>query len=185
VPLGCFRDYYVVAQSPLPGTEVARGTPVLLTTRLLPCDSDETDPLGVGAGFVAWARGAAGPPPLADEVGLYVGNRRLATVPGRDLVDDPAAWRVETSYAERDPVFSARAAVADSDAGFATSLAPQTARSCPDTLGPLPGDTGGRWVQVLDARLTEGQSCTDVLQVQLWVDGDDRISAVNLLMGSP
>ena len=39
-----FRDYYVVAQNPLPGTEVARGTPVLLTTRLLPCESDETDP---------------------------------------------------------------------------------------------------------------------------------------------
>ncbi len=188
VPLGCWRDYYVLAQNPGPDAEAAPGTPVVLTTRLLPCGSDPTDPLGLGRAFVAWAREDGEPPAFADEVGLYVGNRRLGTVAGPDLAADPEAWQVRLEgYAERDPVFSAPQAVAEVDAdragGLVAGLDPQQGAFCPDAVAPPPQHTGGLWAQTIEP--AEPASCVDAFQVQLWVDADDRVSAVNLLLGSP
>ncbi len=188
VPLGCWRDYYVLAQNPGPDAEAAAGTPIVLTTRLLPCGSDPADPLGIGAAFVAWARDDGGPPRFADEVGLYVGNRRLATVAGRDLAAGPEAWQVRLEgYAQRGPVFSAPQAIAGVDTvrsgGLVTGLVPRQGAFCPDAVAPPPADTGGLWAQTIET--AEPASCNDALQVQLWVDADDRVSAVNLLLGSP
>lgn len=184
VPLGCWRDYYVVAQNPPPDTDAAPGTPVVLTTRLLPCDRDPSDPLGVGAAFVSWARGDGDAPPFADEVGLYVGNQRVATASGADLADDPASWQVRLEgYAQRDGELSARQAVAEAAAGLVTGLDPHQGPFCPDSAPPPPEDTGGLWAQTIET--AEPASCADALQVQLWVDGDDRVVAVNLLLGSP
>lgn len=189
VPLGCWRDYYVVAQNPPPDTDAAPGTPVVLTTRLLPCDRDPTDPLGVGAAFVSWARGDGEAPSFADEVGLYVGNQRVATASGNDLATDPAAWQVRLEgYAQRDGELSARQAVAEAAAsgrvtGLVTGLDPHQGASCPDSAPPPPEDTGGLWAQTIET--AEPASCAESLQVQLWVDGDDRVAAVNLLLGSP
>lgn len=185
VPLGCWRDYYVVAQNPPPDADAAPGTPVVLTTRLLPCDRDPTDPLALGAAFVSWARGEGEAPPFADEVGLYVGNQRVATAAGSDLAADGEAWQVRLEgYAQRDGDLSARQAVADAPAaGLVTGLDPHEGVFCPDAAPPPPEDTGGLWAQTV--MTAEPASCADALQVQLWVDGDDRVAAVNLLLGSP
>ena len=183
VPLGCWRDYYAVGQNPLPGTEVADGTPVVVTTRLLPCGADPHDPVGLGAAFLAWARGGGDPPAFADDVGLYVGNRRVATVPGSDLASDPAAWQVPATYPGAGGTVSALSTVARQDGSPAFALVPHQAETCPDSLGPPPRDTGGAWVQTIEP--PEPASCALAMQVQLWVDADDKVSAVNLLLGTP
>ena len=169
VPLGCWRDYYVVGQKPLPGTEVATGTPVVATTRLLPCGADPTDPLTLGAGFVAWARGGGEAPPFADDVGLYVGNRRVATVAGSDLASDPHAWDVPATYPEASGSVSARAAVADARRELVASLDPHSAASCPDALTtPTEGSQLSRRATAMLNSNTSTPQPSSVSSVRLW-----------------
>ncbi len=184
VTLGCWRGYFVLAQNPPPGTGLAPGATVVLTTRLLPCGADSNDPVGLGQAFAAWVRGQGPPPAFADQVGLYVGNRRLATVPGSRLVRDPTAWRVELAgYAGRGPSFSARDVLATYDGELAFSLTSHTGPPCPDAVEESVVGTGGSWTQVISAG--GSGACQDAVEIQLWVDAGDEIVAVNLLLGSP
>ena len=184
VPLGCWRGYFVLAQNPPPQTGLAPGATVVLTTRLLPCSADSHDPVGLGRAFAAWARGQGPPPAFADQVGLYVGNRRLATVPGSQLVQDPTAWRVQLAgYAGGGPSFSARDVLATSDEELAFSLTSHTGPPCPDAVEESAVGTGGSWTQVVSA--AGSGSCQDAVEIHLRVDDQDQISAVNLLLGSP
>ena len=138
------------------------------------------DPDGIGAAFLAFARGQSEIPPVADDVRLYLGNEYEKTISAADA-RDPGSWKVCALYAERSCPFSALATLRNFEAEPAVEdLLP---RGCL-TWGTEPvTDSGGTQVVVLS--VPEPPMCAENFAVQIWSDDDGHITAVNLLLGSP
>lgn len=131
----------------------------------------------------------SGPPPLADEVDLFVGNGPVGTFTRAELAD-PDAWRGcpagATTYAEgRCPTKLLGGLQNDAVNDTTTEVSTRTA--------PLPCG-GGLVAPALPDRLTaltsiflqpEQVSCVSGYRLQLVLDEQDRIAAVNMMWESP
>jgi len=140
-----------------------------------------TDPDGIGASFVSWARDSGPAPAWADRVGLYLGGKRLETLTGADAAD-PTAWRVCAQYAGVTCPFSAPGTLAhyDEPVRFISEPPP----TCRDTLRPLNPDVLGRPNAhlVVVAPAGTGLDCHGTFDIEVWsVDG--AVFAVNLTIG--
>lgn len=175
----------VLDQSPAPGTRLERGSTVELVVARTPAAA--TCIVSPGARAVrhlrAWVRGDAPAPAFADRVRLLVAN-----VPKRSLTGaqarDPARWTIDDAYAERVdvPILGILAA----GRMHARDVPPWF---CPVKGFALPADLVRRlpWSGTLVTSQQAGQvlTCMEVAAVQVWADGEGRITDVNVLRGSP
>ena len=151
-------------------------------------DCGETPAVAAIGALAEFANGDGPPPPLADSVGLYVGNKLIETR-SRDELANPAGWQVCATYAARSCPLSALTALAQ-----APELQPQVPRwgkhtpPCVGSLGQLPES----WINVSDnPDLTfrvgsdSTATCLDYWSVQVWLTGSREVMAVNLLLGDP
>lgn len=175
----CTRGEFVVAQSPLADADATTGSSVTLRTQSLGCGASPDDPGGIGHAFVRWAGGAGEAPLFAPSVRLYRGNVHVRTITADQAAAAPAAWDLAGTTGLEPP--SALRTLAAYDGPLAYSLDPHTSESCPSASGPVPSDTGGTYVVAMSP--PEPASCRQAFEVQLWIDGAHRISAVNLLTG--
>lgn len=136
---------------------------------------------GPAQALVSWAQGEGAAPEFARSVHLLLGNSVIQT-----LADplDRAGWEMCEPYAERD-CLSPLTEVAGRR--FAVRTAPPGATFCPDRLERLPGQLVASFFEsvTLVARRGRNDACMEALALQVWVDAEDRIKAVNLLLGSP
>ncbi|WP_343909206.1 PASTA domain-containing protein [Nocardioides aquiterrae] len=130
--------------------------------------------------FVAFARGARDGPPAEPPVTLYLGGQRQRVLEGGELADR-ARWRLcpaAGTYAARTCPFSAIDLLGRYAGPLAyTSVPPR--HPCVDAT-PLPG--GPRRITITPA---EPQDCVGYWAVQLQVDDDARVVAVNLVWAEP
>jgi hypothetical protein len=132
--------------------------------------------------LVSWAQREGAAPEFSGSVDLLLGNSVVQT--SEDPLDR-ATWEMCAAYAERD-CLSPLTEVADRS--FATMRStPPGSTSCPDRVEPLPRHLVATFFDsvTMVATTDEDDSCMDVLALQVWVDAQERIKAVNLLLGSP
>lgn len=140
----------------------------------------DPDPDGIGARFLAYARGESDDLPVDTPVRLYLGNEFQKTITPADL-GDRRSWDLCATYAERSCPFSAVRILEDLRSQPAiTAFLPD---ACLDTLRDAPRDSGGEGMVVLG--VPEPASCTSTFAVQIWYTDVRQITAVNLLFGSP
>jgi hypothetical protein len=173
----------VLAQRPAPGARLERGGTVHLVVARAPAAATCIHPPGIAVSRAlrAWALGDAPPPAFADRVRLLVANRPVRTLSDLEAAD-PERWTLPVPYAERIDVRILETLAAAPTRG--TRVPPYFCLG----RGPvLPADLVRRlpWSWTLVTRDAEATACMDVAAVQVWADGDGRITDVNLLMGSP
>jgi hypothetical protein len=148
-----------------------------------PGGESDSDPDGIGARFLAYARGETDELPVDTAVRLYLGNEYQKTINASDIADR-TSWDLCAVYAERGcpPPMSAVTVLREAagEPSKEDSLPPDI---CLNPLAELPPDTGGTQVVVLGA--TGISSCIDDFSVQIWSNDLGQITAVNLLLGSP
>lgn len=138
------------------------------------------DPDGIGARFLAFARGQIDSLPVDTPVRLYLGNKYQKTISAA-RANDPGALDLCTSYAARSCPMSALTTLREfAHQPAVTGSLPST---CLDTLANKPTDTGGNHTVVLG--MPEPATCADDFAVQIWSNDVGQITAVNLLFGSP
>jgi hypothetical protein len=132
--------------------------------------------------LVNWAQGEGAAPEFAGSVDLLLGNTLVQT--SEDPLDR-STWEMCEAYAERD-CLSPLTEVADRSFAIMRST-PPGATSCPDRVEPLPKHLVATFFDsvTLVATTDEDDTCAVALALQVWVDAQDRIKAVNLLLGSP
>jgi hypothetical protein len=133
-------------------------------------------------GFIAFANGGA-LPPFVEEVGLHLGNRLIESAPATSLVA-PKAWRIcppEGGYAAFVCPFSARDHVAQWEGRLVLTSA---AASHPCAH---PADPPAAWASLRRVTITPDESlaCPSYWAVELYVDDEGRIAAVNLVRSEP
>jgi len=117
---------------------------------------------------------------VARSVRLYLGNEYQRTIEAGDI-GDRGAWSLCARYAERSCPMSAVTTLQQFDGKPAvTDFLPE---GCVDTMSEAPADTGGNSMVVFS--VPEPQMCMQDFAVQIWYDDEGRITAVNLLFGSP
>lgn len=173
----------VLAQRPVPGTKLERGSVVHLVVARAPAAATCSVPPGMAAAraLQAWALGEEQAPAFSHRVRLLVANRPAGTLSEVEA-SEPGRWNLPIAYAER------------TDVRILETLArsPMRATRVPPYFclgrGPvLPADLlrelPRSWTLV--TRDSEVTACMDVAAVQVWADGEGRITDGNLLMGSP
>ncbi len=115
---------------------------------------------------------------------LYLGNKFQRTIAG-DQTDDPAAWDMCATYAESTCPYSPLRLLREGKGLDGVGVV-GTVPGCLDTLAePIsPGDVGAR-NSVVVRRSGPGLTCGESWAVQLFYDDDYRLTAVNVLHGSP
>jgi hypothetical protein len=177
----CPHPGLVVAQSPAPGALLSYLGTVELT--LCKLSSLRPDPDRVGATFVSFAWGESpNGIKFADSVDLYVGNRRVRSITA-EQARDRASWSVCPSggYAEGSCPFSALDTIRRTKSpAIATAEHPALGACATGEQGAdLPT---GRFVVL---GVAEPDSCMSNWDVEIYYDDDLRVTAVNLLLGSP
>lgn len=175
----------VLEQRPSPGTKLERGATVHLVVAQQPAAATCIVPPGAAAvlDLRAWALGDRSAPKFADQVRLLVANRPVRFLTGVQAVD-PAEWNLPIAYAERSDVRILETLAASAMRG--TRVPPYFCLG----RGPiLPADLLRRlpwsWTLVTREGRSRVLSCMEIAAVQVWADGEGRITDVNLLMGSP
>ncbi|WP_459975354.1 hypothetical protein [Nocardioides pyridinolyticus] len=138
-------------------------------------------PADIGPAFRAFARGGE-PPPMAEEVQLYLGNAFTGVVTADD---DRDAWATCTeigSYAGRSCPLSPLTVLRQHDAVTYTA---KPRGSCMPTYGPLPPDLRELDRTVVVPPLTSVDACAQRFAVQLLTDDGGRLVAVSTLLGEP
>jgi hypothetical protein len=172
---GCATDV-VVAQSPGPRRVTRSGT-VTLTVET-GGSGRECDPRPAreqAHALLDWARGEAAPPSFADDVELLIGNQTVE--PRLDRPLDRRSWELcEHGEGCASPLTKLAAMTRPAVVRVMTGR-------CPDSYVLLRHElasTLGRSVTVVDERARRG--CRTVVGVQVWVDGEGRINAVNWIL---
>lgn len=131
--------------------------------------------------LVSWAQGGEAAPEFADTVDLLLGNGPVLTL---TAPLDRDAWGMCEPYAERDCL---NPLMIKQGLRFGVRTVPPGATYCPDRVQALPTRLVERvWSSTtLVAKLAEDDACMATAALQVWVDDDNRIEAVNLLLGSP
>lgn len=171
----------VIAQDPAPRTRIAVGDSITVTVGQAPFDEDCVPPPARPAAraFYSWSLGQRAAPEFAPRVRVLQGNEEVRVLDAAEAAQraswmlPPYAERVETNLLDwmaDEPLLQ-----------HSTSLSPY----CLVRTEPLPGDLVDRlwWSSVLNT--TSADSCMDMGAVQVWVDGQGRIDAVNHLSGAP
>lgn len=176
----------VLATEPEAGALVRRGSAITVHI----CQSDSLDPDPAGEAIAhRWLLSIQPDSPIsmspyAERVDLHLGNKLVTTVDGGTL-HGADAWEIcppGGSYSEYTCPFSARDTVlaADRDSIVFTGAHPaygMCAEVFPDEEPP-----SGRFAVL---GLAEPEACLMNWNVELYYDADQRITAVNLLHGSP
>jgi hypothetical protein len=146
-------------------------------------DKGDSDPNGIGARFLAYARGETDELPVDNPVRLYLGNEYQKTINAADIADR-TSWNICAIYAERGcpPPMSAVTELREA-AGEPTVEDSLQPGFCLTRLAEPPTDTGGSQFVVLGA--SGISSCIDNFAVQIWSNDVGQITAVNLLLGAP
>lgn len=171
----------VLDQDPAPRTKVAVGDTVTVTVGRHPAAADCVSPPArpVARALDEWARGTGPAPAFAPEVRLLVGNVQTGSFTAAEALSR-SSWQLPP-YAEM------------SDQNLLDWMAdvPLLQHSwgltpyCLVHTEPLAAERVERlwWSAVL--LTSSADSCMDVGAVQVWVDDEDRIEAVNFLSGAP
>lgn len=136
-----------------------------------------------GKAWVEFARGGAAPR-FAEQVDVLFGDahQRYLTA---DQAADRTSWdlcpRWMSAPCEMSNLSPVHVINHEDDRIVRTHLPPES--SCFRSTGELPGYLSQLAMVRLDQ--PEAASCRDTWAVQVWVDQDDAITAVNLLLGSP
>ncbi len=184
------------AQRPRAGALIERGTEagvrlVALDLRSFrgPCPGRDLGPVrGADAELArAFYRFAADPSlgaPFADGdvwAGVEAGPASVTVSAAQRA--DLAAWRIDTSYAERVGPFSALDLLAGSGGWY--ELRRGVAETCGSTPPAAPRTLAGLRALTLTAPADTVSMCSQVWAVTLFLDEDDRIAGVALRIGSP
>lgn len=146
-----------------------------------PAATTSPAPADIGRAFRAFARGGD-PPPMADEVQLYLGNAFSGVV---TEADDRKAWATCTetgSYAARSCPLSPLVVLRQHDAVEYTA---KPRGLCLPIFGPLPPDLRELSRTVVVPALTSIDACAQNFAIQLLTDEDGRLVAVSTLLGEP
>lgn len=178
-------DGRVLATSPAPGELVMPGAEITLD--LCRSESLVADGQAIAGRFVGLARsGDVDTTGLfADEVRLWLGNRKITTISGTQAATDPSAYDVcppEGLYAEATCPFSAWQVIARADPQKIVYLATHPvlgACAVGASAARLPA-----W-EFVAIGVAEPESCMDNWVVEVYHDEHGRIADVNLLHGSP
>jgi hypothetical protein len=171
---GCATDV-VVAQSPGP-RQVTRSGAITLVVET-GGEAGECDPRPArdqARALLAWAREEAAPPSFADDVELLIANKSFERL---ETPLDRRSWEL-CEHGD-----GCASALTELDAMTRPAVVAVMTGPCPDTYVLLRHDlasTLGRSATVVDKRDRSG--CRDVVGVQVWVDGEGRISAVNWML---
>ena len=172
---GCATDI-VVAQSPGP-RRVTRSETVTLTVET-GGESRECDPKPArqqATALLDWARGEAAPPSFANDVEFLIGNQTVE--PRLNTPQNRSSWLLcEHGEGCASPLTK-----------LAEMTRPAVVRvmtgPCPDSYVLLRRElasTLGRSATVIDKRVRP--SCRDVVGIQVWVESEGGISAVNWML---
>jgi hypothetical protein len=184
----CEAPGLVIGQAPLGGAAASPGSVVTLdrptTPSAIDCTERPSELLEETARtFAVFAGGDDVAPPLADEVDLYLGNQLQKTITaGQGLRRD--SWQVCTEYAGLSCPFSALSSLADAGRLKYTTM---PGAFCLTSLAELPAELTTPEAQrsSVVVRPRQVATCGDNVSVQLWLDDEQRIFAVNLLVASP
>lgn len=169
----------VVAQRPT--GRAPRGTTVRLVVLDSATGSCAMSPAtGPAQQLISWAQGEGDAPEFADRVDLRIGNSAAQTL------DDPLDRESWESLCEGGAeVVCLSPLTIGMDRQFAVRTVPGIGH-CLDIYEPLPTRLIDQiWRSVALVATDANASCLDALALQVWVDVDDRIKTVNLLLGSP
>lgn len=172
----------IVAQQPPAGTKVRPGDTVTLTFGRRPPGTDCPPRLARLAtrAFLDWATGAAGAPAFAPRVRLLQGNRQVAVLPAA-RASSREEWRLPAGYAELRALnlldWMDDQVLLQPSRGLSANCLVRAVVLAPDLVDRL------WWSSSLHT--ASADACMQMAAVQVWVDDDVRIRAVNFLIGSP
>lgn len=191
------RPRTVVRQRPAAGTPLSPDTTVQVRTAALdldrfrgPCEP-RTQPAGAVADADAavareFYRFAAKPSlgaPFADEVWVGIEGGPTATTLAGDALGEPAAWELDTAYAERSGPFSALDTLAASGGYY--QLQGGVDGTCPGGNAEWPPVLAGLRAISLTVPDDVTSACLEWWGVTLFLDSRDRIRGVALRLGAP
>ena len=171
----------VLRQHPAPGTRVDRGAIVRLLVAQAPAAATCAVPSAARAvlGLRAWALGDEPPPAFADRVRILVADRPFRTL-SAEAASRPGGVDARHGYAERSEVD-----VLGVLSGTPTREAHVPPYACLARGRSLPADLVRRLPGSWSLATRGARACLELAAVQVWADGEGRITDVNVLMGSP
>jgi PASTA domain-containing protein len=182
----CLDQDVIVEQDPTVDVHLPPGASVDLTVNR-PAGACERLPAAppelrrIAHLFLRFAQGTSGYPPADTPIDLYLGGRRLETIPASRL-GDAAAWRTcpeGGTYAGATCPFSAVDALRSYPGTLAiTTAAPTHPCAHPTRISGM----AGRSVTLTPR---EPQDCTSYFAVQLFSNEVGQVTAVNLVLAEP
>lgn len=138
----------------------------------------------VGDAFYSFLSGMT-PPSFAPKVRLLLGNRQVGTITERQALTR-SGWVLPcTSYAERSCPIDLFDAIQTSQQVVQTMPVEREQNACHTVVAALPADLVADLADGLALGIAEPRACLENWEVQLRLDDDRQIYAVNLLLGSP
>lgn len=188
---GCREPIRTPSQSPEAGTAVVFGATIHLEENGLDDPDCTVDPelVAIAQSFIDFARGAIGKPLTAGSVDLYVGNSPAGTIP-EAAVGDRSHWKgcpPAGAYAAVNCPVSFLNTIVSLDVNGVT---PQFTSADPGGIcmvmtGSLPASLTASYSFVTIVPESSFATCASNFAIQLFVDTDDRIVAVNLVLTDP